>query len=78
MKTIIIPADLTNTFYNCLNFVLMLEQSAPLDCLILFESKKYEKDYLLKFEEIVVNFQPALQTFERSDRRYLPQKSRAA
>lgn len=61
MKTIIVPADLTNNFYNSLNFVLMLEQSMPIDCLILFENKKYEKDYLDKFEEIVVNFQPAFQ-----------------
>lgn len=64
MKTIIIPADLTDNFYNCLSFALMIEHSMPIDCLMLFENKKFEKDYLLKFEELVVNFQSAFQHHE--------------
>ncbi len=59
MKTIIIPADQSNNFYNCLNFALMFEQTTPIDILILFENKKFENEYFQKFEEIVLNFQPA-------------------
>ncbi|MFW5657673.1 MAG: hypothetical protein ACOC0C_08650 [Bacteroidota bacterium] len=59
MKTIIIPADLSNAFYNCLNMAMMFEQARALDIIIVFENKQFEMDYFDKFEEIILNFQTA-------------------
>lgn len=60
MKTIIIPADLTNFYYNSLNTALLLENSRPVEFVISFSNETDKEQVHAKFNEIKAKYEPGL------------------
>ncbi len=61
MKTIIIPADKTNLYYNSLNTALLLENNRPVELVISFSNETDKEQVDAKFNEIKAKYESRFQ-----------------